>query len=295
MFHRIGVFACPGGGKSTFGLSYPGVEQHVWGSSEQDTSEAFSDKSHILKPIKMQWFDCLTDDERKLYLSEPVAGKELEHESTVAILKKKATARNVAKYRRFLNQRKEAYRRGDKGLPETMFMDNGTPFSQDFADYVELVYGAEFETKQGNFDSIGFYRKYAKELMNFFEDFMDFPCHTVMAFHINMSVDQETATRVNFMEDSKKGIKHPKEWMPMVTGQAKYNLAGLFTWAFYLWTEESPGQRNKYLAKLEADTSNVGIAKARIQPFDKPSRIEIPQFKAYQFIEEAIQRKQGGK
>ena len=77
----------------------------------------------------------------------------------------------------------------------------------------------------------------------------------------------------------------------MIMGKSKYVFPAIFTWAFFLWCEENPGQPNKYFAKLEADSSNVGIAKARIMPFQKASRIELPNGTFYEFFNKAIEEK----
>lgn len=90
------------------------------------------------------------------------------------------------------------------------------------------------------------------------------------------------------MDAAKKGGVIKKEWQPLVTGKSKFALAGLFTHAFYLWCEESPGQASKYLAKLEADDSNVGVAKGRIQPFDNPRRIVLPKGTFFEMFNEKL-------
>jgi len=288
-FHRTAFLGCPGASKSTCGLSYPGVEQHVFGSSEEDTALNFPHRSDILKPVKLDWFDCLTDAEKAKFSDEKVT------EDEVARLTKTARAKNIARYRRYLYQLKSDLVAGKRPELKTVFLDNGTPFCQDFQDYVEVVFSKEFLTEQGNFNSIKFSIKYQSELTDFLRFFYSLPCHTVMSFHIAQALDEETAARANFMEDTKKGIKHAKEWQPLIYGKAKYVLAGIPTWAFYLWCEENPGQLNKYFAKLEADSANVGVAKSRIQPFDKPSKIELPNGTFYEFLEGAVQKKLAGK
>mgnify|MGYP001569945139 CR=1 FL=1 len=281
MFHKAAFLGQPGSGKSTMGLSYPGVEQHVWGSSEEDTALNFSGRKDILPPVKLDWFECLTDDEKKKFSDASIS------EEVVVGLSKVARAKNVAKYRRYLYQLKTKL---TPGL-ETIFLDNGTPFLQDFQDYVEVVFGKEFITEGGNFNSIKFSIKYQSEVMDFMRLFFSLPCHCLASFHISMTVDEEVSARVNFLEDTKKGIKHPKEWQPMIYGKAKYAIAGIPTWAFFLWCEESPGKPNEYYAKLEADSSNVGLAKSRIQPFKEPSKIKVPKNDFYNFFNTALLEK----
>lgn len=283
--HKVLVCGLPGTGKSTLGLSYPGVEQHVFGSSEEDTALGFSGRSDILPPVKLDWYDCLKDDEKEKFTSESVS------EEQVAMLQKRARARNIAKYRRYLYKLKDELKSG-KSEVKTVFMDNFTPFSQEFEDYVEVVWAQELTTKQGNFDQIAFYKKYQSELTDFMRMIISLPCHVVVSSHISMVAAEEISANTQFIKAaSMGGVK--KEWQPMVTGKAKFALAGLFTWAFYMWCEEMPGQRTKYLAKLEADDANVGIAKSRFQPFEKPNKIQIPKGEFYQFLEEALNKQQG--
>ena len=285
MNHRVAFLGCPGSSKSTCALSWPGVEQHVWGSNEEDTALNFVGRKDILPPIKMEWFDCLSDVDKTKFSVETTT------ETEIAQLTKKARAKNIAKYRRYLYSLKTLIPQGKRPELKTVFLDNGTPFAQEFQEYVEVLYASEFATKGGEFNSIRFSIKYQQELTDFLRLFYSLPCHTLMSFHISMNIDEETAAKADFMKDTQKGIKHQKEWQPMLYGKTKYVLAGIPTWAFYLWAEESPGKENEYYAKLEADSSNVGIAKSRIQPFDKASRIKLPKNTFYDYFNSAIERK----
>lgn len=288
LYHRVAFLGSPGASKSTCGLSYPGVEQHVFGSAEEDTALNFVGRTDILKPVKLDWFDVLTEAEQAKFTDEKVS------ELDIATLTRLARARNITKYRRYLYQLKKEIPAGKRPELKTIFLDNGTPFSQDFEDYVKVVFANEFTTKEGNFNGIAFAIKFQSEMTDFLRLFYSLPCHTVMSFHISMTVDEETAAKANFMADTAKGVRYPKEWQPLIMGKTKYVLAGIPTWAFYLWAEENPGQANKYYAKLEADASNVGLAKSRIQPFDKPSRIELPKNTFYEFFNRAIEAKLTG-
>ncbi len=286
-WHRVALLACPGSGKSTAGLSYPGVEQHVFGSAEEDTAQNFSGRTDILEPLKPDWFECLTDEEKAKFSDENTT------EDMIASMTKKARAKNIAKYRRYLYKLKAELPQGKRPELKTVFLDNGTPFAQEFQDYVEVVYKSEFVTKGGEFNSIKFSIKYQQELTDFLRLFYSLPCHTVMSFHVAQALDEAEASKANFMKDTAQGIQRQKEWQPMIYGKAKYVLAGIPTYAFYLWAEENPGRLNKYYAKLEADENNVGIAKGRIQPFDKPSKIEIPKGEFFGFLQKAIDDKFG--
>jgi hypothetical protein len=287
MYHRTAVLGCPGSSKSTCGLSYPGVEQHVFGSAEDDTARNFPKRTDILPPLKLDWFDCLTDAEKAKFTDEKASEEEIGRLTEVARAKK------IAKYRRYLYQLKLDIPQGKRPELKTIFLDNGTPFAQEFEDYVKIVFNKEFITDGGNFNSIKFSIKYQSEMTDFLRLFYSLPCHTVMSFHIAQALDEAESAKANFLKDTKEGIRRPKEWQPMIYGKAKYVLAGIPTWAFYLWCEESVGKPNVYLAKLEADEANVGIAKGRIQPFEKPSRIVLPNGTFYDFLNEAMEKKYG--
>lgn len=270
MYHKTLLMGTPGSSKSTCGLSYPGVEQHVFGSNEEDTAINFVGRKDILPIVKPDWFSCLTEEDKKKFTDEKVS------EVEIGQLTKVARAKNIAKYRRYLYGLKADIIKGErKDLPKTIFLDNLTPFALEFQDYVEVVFASEFTTKEGNFNSIKFSMKYQQELSDFLRFLISIPCHVVVSSHISMALDEESSAKANFMTDAQKGIKYAKEWQPLIMGKSKYVLPGLFTFAFYLWSEDSPGQLNKYYAKLEADSSSVGVAKGRIQPFSKPSRIEL--------------------
>jgi hypothetical protein len=264
----------------------------VWGSNEEDTALNFVGREDIMPIVKMDWFDCLTDAEKAKFTDEKTS------EVEIGQMTKVARAKNIAKYRRFLYGLKADLIKGEKkDLPTAIFLDNLTPFALEFQDYVEIVYASEFTTKEGNFNSIKFSMKYQQELSDFLRFFVSMPCHVVVSSHISMTVDEETAAKANFMTDAQKGIKYPKEWQPLIMGKSKYVIPGLFTFAFFLWCEDSPGQLNKYFGKLEADSAVVGVAKSRVQPFEKPSRIEIPKCGFYAMLEDALNKKinQGGK
>lgn len=285
MHYHVGVFGQPGTSKSTCGLSFPGVEQHVFGSSEELTAVNFTGRTDILPPVKWDWMEFLTPEEKAKMFDEKTDDAGLDH------LRRLGTARKIKKYRRYILQLKDELNNGKRPELKTVFLDNGTPFLEQYRDWFDIVFGFKYTTSAGNFDSIKASIDFASEVSDFIELFNSLPCHTVMSFHVSMAVDEETAAKVDFMGDAKKGIKHSKEFQPLVVGKIKYQLAGKFDFAFFLLAEESPGQANKYIAKLEADSANVGIAKSRIQPFDKPGRIELPKGLFFDLLDGAIKKK----
>lgn len=286
MFHTTLLQGQPGAGKSLCGLSYPGVQQHVWGSNEEASAQNFVGRKDIREPVKMDWFECLSAEEKDKFTSDKTS------EVEIGQLTKVARAKNIARYRRFLYAMKRDMLAGEKKeLPQTIFIDNLTPLALEFQDYVEIVYASEFTTKEGNFNSIKFSIKYQQEFSDFMRFVLSMPCNVVASSHIAMNLDEETAAKANFMVDSQKGIKYAKEWQPLIMGKSKYVLPGLFTFAWFLWCEDSPGQLNKYYGKLEADAASVGVAKSRIQPFEKPSRIEIPKGGFYAMLDTALNKK----
>ena len=268
MLHKTAIIGLPGSAKSTMGLSYPGVEQHCWGASEDTTARNFIGRTDILPPLKLDWYETLKPEERAKFTDEKVT------ELDIAQLTKLGRARNVARYRRYLYQLK-ADLDVEKKRPEvlTVFLDNFSPFSQEFEDYVEVVWYKDFQTKDGNFDTISYYKRFGSELTDFLRLFMSLPCHTVVSCHISMTAPEELAANVAFMQAAKMGgIK--KEWNPLLTGKAARNaIAAIPDWTFFCKTETAPGQPTQFIAKLEADESLVGMAKPRVQPYRNPRQI----------------------
>lgn len=296
--HKIAAFGAPGTGKSLLGLSYKvvkgGVEQHIFGSSEEATSLNFKDQSGILEPYKKDWTKFLTKDEEAEINQEPKPGKEFEKEKKITSIRSYAQARSIIAYKRYLLKLKRRIQEGDPKAPGAIFLDNGSSFASDFEDYVRLVFAEEFETSQGNFDKIKYSMRFAKELIAFFRDLYTMPCHVIVSFHVKMTMDEETAATANIVRDAKAGIKYPKEWLPLITGQAKYSLASIPNHALFMFVEESHGQKPRYLAKIIADDKNIGVGKPRFNPWEKSaehkggSKIMIPKGTFYQFMEDAL-------
>ena len=284
MFYHVGFFGQPGSSKSTCGLSFPGVEQHVFGSTEELTALNFSKRQDILPPVKMDWMDFLEDKEREKFHNEDTPEQEMD------LLKRAATARMIKKYRRSILRLKDDLKSGKRPEVKTVFLDNGTPFLDYFRDWMDYYYADRYKTSGGNYDSIKASIDFAQQAADFLELFNSLECHTVMSFHVKMTVDEETASKVDFMNDAKKGIRYAKEFNPLVTGALKYQLAGKFDFAFFLQTEDSPGLPNKYIAKLEPDSANVGIAKGRIQPFPKGTRIELKKGEFFNMLDDAVKK-----
>ena len=280
MFHKVAFLGSPGTGKSSMGLSYPGIEQHVFGSSEETTALNFVGRTDILPPVKLDWYETLKEEERIKFTQEGVS--ELE----IAKLSKLGRARNVARYRRYLYQVKSDLLAKKRSELQTVFLDNLTPFSQEFEDYVETVWGQDFVTKDGNFDTIGYYKRFSSELTDFLRLFMSLPCHTLLSCHVSMMASEEAAANTQFLKQATVGIR--KEWSPLLTGRSRHVLAAIPDWVFFLRVEESPGLPTKYVAKLEADEQNVGVAKPRLQPFVDPRRLLFPKGNFYQVFSQAI-------
>ena len=280
MFHRTAFLGSPGTGKTTMALSYPGVQHHVFGSSEETTALNFIGRTDILPPVKLDWFETLTDVERAKFTDEKVS------ELDIAALMKLGRARNVARYRRLLYALKGDLLAKKRPEIQSIVLDNLSPFADEFADYVETVWGREFITKEGNFDTIAYYKRFASELADFIRLFMSLPCHTLLTCHIQMMASEEAAANTPFLKQAQQPLR--KEWSPLLMGRVRHLLAGIPDWVFFLRVEEAPGQPTKYVAKLEADEQNVGVAKPRIQPFANPRRLEFSKNRFYETFQAAL-------
>lgn len=281
MLHKVAVLGSPGTGKSTLGLSYPGVEQHCFGSDEDVTALNFVGRKDILPPVKLDWYETLTETERIKFTDEKV------NELDVAPISKLGRARNVARYRRYLYQLKADLLAKKRPELQTIFLDNLASLAQEFEDYIETVWGKDFVTKDGNFDSIAYYKRFSSEFNDFVRLFMSLPCHTIFSCHVTMSLSEEMAANTKFLDAARmSGLK--KEWQPLIPGKSKFVLAGIPSWVFFLQTEEQPGLSTKYVAKLEADSANIGVAKPRIQPFVNPSKLYFQKNRFYEQFNDAL-------
>ena len=281
LLHKVAFLGQPGRGKSTAGLSYPGVEQHVWGSTEETTALNFVGRTDILKPLKFDWYDTLTDEEKAKFQDEKTS------ELDMTIMSKKGRARNISRYRRYLYKCKDDIKNGKRPELKSLMIDNLSPLCNEFEDYVEIVWAKDFVTKDGNFDNISYYKRFKSEFTDFLREFMSIPCHTIIACHVEMVASEEISANTQFMTAAKMGgVK--KEWQPMISGKTKFSLASIPDWAFFLLSEESPGQSNKYYMKLEADDSNIGVAKPRVQPYKNPRRIIFTKNKFYEEFDKAL-------
>lgn len=284
--HKVYLGGLPGTGKSTCGLSFPSVEQHVWGIGEEATAENFHSRKDVLPPVIMKWRECLTDEEL-----DDLANPETK-EQRMDLLIEKGKYNNILRYKKYIFKLHRDLETGKRPELETVFLDNLTPFSDEFKHYVMKKHASDIWTSDGNFDGRKFWPKYADELADFIREVVALPCNVVISSHLNLSYSEE---------DSRKAFdaganKLNKEWLPALDGKIRFQLAGLFTFGFFLWAEESPGKDNKYYAKLEADERNIGLAKTRIQPFKNPRRILLPKNNFYNFLNETISNfKQGEK
>lgn len=281
LLHKVGLLGQPGSGCSTAGLSYPFVEQHVWGSDEETTALNFHGRTDILKPVKLDWYECLTDVETAKLTDGKTPDKEL------ALITKQGRTRNVKRYWDYLKKLKVEVLTKKRTDIKTIFLDSFSPFVNQFEDYIEIIWGNEFITKEGNFDNIAYYKRFKSELNDFIEFFYAMPLHCVIRCHVEMVAGEEIGANTQFMTAAKMGGVR-KEWQPMITGKAKYIFASKPSWAFFLKCEETPGQANKYYAKLEADDSNIGVAKPRVQPYKNPRRITFTKNKFYEEFDQAL-------
>ena len=297
-FLHVGLFGSAGSGKSTMGLSFNGVEQNVFGSSEELTAKNFPERvksGDILPPMKLDWMEFLKPEERSYFDGTTkdeayIKSTEIDQEKKLRELQQLATARKIIRYRRYILKTKDDLANGRRPELKTLFLDNGTPFLNDYLDYQTVVFGHKYKTTAGNWDSIKFSMDYAKELDDFFELFNSLQCNTVASFHIKQAVDEETSSKVDFMKDAQKGVRHSKEWHPMIMGQFKYNVTGKFDYAFYVRQVDELGKPNRFIGTLELDSVN-GVGKSRIQPFDNPKSIEIPKNTFYSFLVSSINKK----
>ena len=270
----------PGTGKTTNLLSFPGVEQHVFGSAEEVTAKNFNGRADILPHVRFDWYDCLNDKEKDELAEDKTTEQRIEE------IKTRAKYYNILRYIKYIYKLRRDLEKGERKEVQTAGLDNLTPFADDFKSYVATKYKADIYTAQGNFDGRKFWPKYAEELDSFLRFFVKLPINTVVTSHLQMGLDEENAPKA--MDATAPKLQ--REWFPNLDGKMRYSLGGIFSYDFYLWAEESAGQATKYLAKLEADENKIGLAKARFQPFSNPRRIEIPKNNFYNFLMENINK-----
>lgn len=284
------VAGLPGTGKSTMGLSFPGVEQHIVGEGEEKTAENFLGREDILEPRFLKWQDYLTDEDFDKLLDEKTS------ENMIEAINNKAKYRCVSEYRRYLIRLYKELRDGGRNELETIFLDNLSPFSDLFKAYTMIKYESDVFTKDGNFDGRKFYPKYADELEDTLRMLVSLTAfdkrkyksarniNVVVASHVQLSLDEEDSRKAM---DVKAGSLN-REWLPKVDGKIRFGLGGMFTFCFFLKCEEMPGLPVKYIAKAVADEKNVGLAKCRVQPFERPQRIEVRANDFYGQLMEAV-------
>lgn len=272
-----------GAGKSTAGLSYTGVEQIVWGSTEETTSEGFKGRTDILKPVKFQWRDCITEAEHTAIAKIMASGDELSQDKMIAPIHDKARARAVSKLFKYLDQLYHDVKAGKRPELKTVMLDNFSPLSQDIMVYTLALHGDEISEKESFkiWDKFYFYCDKVFDLMNAID------AHAIVTCHVAMALDEEVASKVPFFEQTK--VMSKKDWQPFVTGKYKFRIKSKFDYAFFLYNEEELGKPMQYYAELS------GLGKGRIDPFEGNGKIKIPKGNFYQFINEALHKQQGGK
>lgn len=272
-----------GAGKSTAGLSFPGVEQIVWGSTEETTSQGFTGRSDILPPVKFQWRDYITEAEHAQIAKIMATGDELTQDKQIAIIHDKARARSVSRLFKYLDQLYHDVKSGKRPEVKTVLLDNFSPLSQDIMVYATMLHGDDISEKESFkiWDKFYFYCDKVFDILNAIDT------NAVVTCHVAMALDEEVAAKVPFFEQTKVMAK--KDWQPFVTGKYKFRIKSKFDYAFFLYTEEELGKPMGYYAELS------GLGKGRINPFEATPKIKLPKGTFYQFLNEAINKQQGGK
>lgn len=284
----------PGVGKTLAGLSFPGVEHHVWGSREHDTAMNFQGRTDILPPVTMNWQDEYTaKDREEIAKIEKSADDILVKRKMKEIYRDKAKARAVAKYFDYLESLKGEIEAGKRPELKTIFLDNFTPYQEDLWTYTTMLHGSDYTEK----NQWNLHTDFQNDIKHTFDLYDKLGLNVVVSCHVSMDLEEETKAKTNFLEQAK--VANRKEWFPNMQGKFKYQLAGKFSYAFYMFTEEALGQDTKYFSKIICDSQNVGVAKNRFNPFEGNSehqsgrKIKMPKGSFYQFLSEAI-NKQGG-
>lgn len=280
MKHKLLLMGEAGAGKSTAGLSYPGVEMISWGSTEEATIGGFTGRKDILPPVKFQWRDYITEAEHASIAKIMASGDDLTQDKQIAPLHDKARARAVSKLFKYLEQTYHDVKSGKRPDLKTLMLDNFSPLSQDIMVYTTMLHGDEISEKESFkiWDKFYFYCDKVFDLMNAIDT------HSIVTCHVAMALDEEVAAKVPFFEQTK--VMSKKDWQPFVTGKYKFRIKSKFDYAFFLYNEEELGKPMKYYAEL------AGLGKGRINPFEGKQKIELPKGTFYDFFNEAI-NKQG--
>ena len=278
MGYSCGIFGLPGSGKSVMALSHPGKLLHwVFGSSEETTTKNYRDRTDI-ETVKFNWMDTLKPENQAKFLVNPLTTEKFEEaEDEKSILAQKARAKNVAYCWFLLRQLKDERKVGKRQDIQTVVLDNATPFAQEFEDYTQVVERRAIFDKTGELKGSAYGQLYQAGLMDFFRDFCaltDYGIHAIFTCHIGMNLSEEVAATTRFFDlaDPKKPMV-PKEWQPLIMGKSRFRLAGIPDYTFFTEVETPPGLPTKFIARLEPNQSNVGIGKARVQPYKTPREI----------------------
>ena len=268
----------PGTSKTTCALSFPGVEQSVWGIGEEETRENFVGREDILPCVKWLWRDQLSEVEKDELADDQTSDRRLEE------LECKGKHANIVKFKKYIYKTARQVEKGDRPELLTFVVDNLCPLAEEFKYYIMTKYRDDIYTREGNFDGRKFWPKYLDELKALIRLIVDLPVNVVITSHVALSIEEENASKA--FEPGAQKLN--KEWLPNLDGKIRFEIGGLFSYCFFLWVEESPGKPNKYYAKAEADDRNIGLAKVRFQPFPNPRRIELKKNAFYEQLTTAM-------
>jgi len=281
MKHKVILLGEAGVGKSTAGLSYPGIEMHVWGSTEESTIGGFPNRKDILTPVKMQWRECLNKKDKEDITKIKTTGDVLAQHRLIAPIENKARARNVGRYMDYLEELEEAVNSGKRPEVKAVFLDNWSPFSDDLWTYTQMLHADDYGEKEG-FKLWGDYYNYCNKVLDLLNTIN---CHAIVSCHVSMGLDEEMASKVPFFKQGEASIAMKKDWQPFMISKYKFKLKSKFDYVVFMYTEESPGHPAKHMADFDS------LGKARVNPFEKPNKIVLPKGTFYQFLEDALNAK----
>ena len=272
-----------GAGKSTAGLSFPGVLQIVFGSTEEHTAVGFKNRTDILSPVKFEWRDCLNEKDKEAIAKIRSSGDELTQDKQIAPIHDKARARAVSRFFAYLDNLYDEIKSGKRPEIKTVMIDNWSPLSQELLIYTQMLHDDVSEK-----ESFKMWEKYYFYCDRVFDALNAMPVNAVVTSHVSMNLPEEIAAKVSFFDQAKSNVATKKDWECHMVGKYKFRIKGKFDYAFFLYNEEELGKPMKYYAEL------AGLGKGRINPFEGKPKIEMPKGKFYEFFNDAV-TKQGGK
>lgn len=284
MFIKTLLLGESGSGKSTAGLSFPGVLQIVFGSTEEYTAVGFKDRSDILPAVKFEWRDCLNDKDKEAVAKIRSAGDELTQDKQIAPIYDKARARAISRFFAYLDNLYDEIKSGKRPEIKTVMIDNWSPLSQELLTYTQMLHSDEVSEKE----SFKMWEKYYFYCDRVFDALNAMPVNAVVTSHVSMNLPEELASKVSFFDQAKSNVALKKDWECHMVGKYKFRIKGKFDYAFFLYNEEELGKPIQYYAEL------AGLGKGRINPFEGVGKIKLPKGKFYDFFNDAI-NKQGAK